>query len=68
MKVIFRFQDVTKIVSDGVLALETNVNDVQKATHKEQRKKDGKTLFLIHQCVDPNVFEKIIEEETSKET
>lgn len=24
-------------------------------------------MFLIHQCVDSNVFEKIIEEETTKE-
>lgn len=24
-------------------------------------------LFLIHQCVNPNMFEKIIEEETTKE-
>lgn len=23
-------------------------------------------MFLIHQCVDPNVFKKIIEEETTK--
>ena len=66
MKVIFRFQDVSEIVSDGVPALEVNANDAQQAVHKERRKKDGKGLFLIHQCVDPNVFEKIIEEETAK--
>lgn len=29
-------------------------------------KKDRKTLQLIHQCVDHNVFENIIEEETTK--
>lgn len=33
----------------------------------EKRKKYGKCLFLIHQCVDSNIFEKIIEEETSKD-
>lgn len=67
MKVIFRFKDVAEIMSDGVHALDVNANDVQKAAHNEQRKKDGKIPFLIHQCVGPNVFEKIIEEKTSKE-
>ncbi|XP_050902844.1 uncharacterized protein LOC127115308 [Lathyrus oleraceus] len=33
---------------------------------KEGRKKDGKVMFLIHQCVDPNVFEKTTKEETTK--
>lgn len=46
--------------------LEANTNDVQKVVHKEQTKKDEKSIFFIHQCVDPNVFEKIIKEETSK--
>lgn len=66
MNVIFRFQDVAKIVNDGVLTLESDANDVRKAAHKEQRKKDGKCLFLIHQYVDSNVFVKIIEEESAK--
>lgn len=51
---------------DGVSALEKNANGVQQAAHKDQRKEDAKSLFLIHQCVDPNVFEKIIEEEMTK--
>lgn len=29
-------------------------------------KNDEKDLFLIYQCVNPNIFEKIIEEETTK--
>lgn len=57
---------MSEIMSDGVHALEVNANDVQKVEHKEQMKKDGKTIFLIHERVYPNVFEKIIEEETSK--
>lgn len=65
--IIFRFQDVVEIMYDGVLALEINANDTQKDAHKEQRKKNGKILFLIHQCVKPNIFEKIIEEEITKE-
>lgn len=66
MKIIFKFQDVAKIVNDGVPALEENANDVQQAAYKKRRKKDGKAMFLIHQTVDPYVFEKTIEEETTK--
>ncbi|XP_050875121.1 uncharacterized protein LOC127078732 [Lathyrus oleraceus] len=66
MKVIFRFQDVAEIMNDEVPALEENVSDVQKVAHNERTKKDGKSLFLIHQCVDSSVFGKIIEEETTK--
>lgn len=68
MNAIFMFQDVTEIVNDGVPGLQENANDVQKAAHKEQRKENGKALFLIHQCVDPNVFEKTIKEEIVKRT
>ena len=66
MKVIFRFQDVVEILNDGISQLEVNAMEAQTAAHKDQRKKDGKVLFLIHQCVDCDVFEKIIEEETTK--
>lgn len=47
MKIIFRFQDVAEITSDGVPALKTNAKDVRKVAHKEKMEKDGKTLFLI---------------------
>ncbi|XP_050915369.1 uncharacterized protein LOC127130393 [Lathyrus oleraceus] len=68
MKIIFRFQDVDEIVCDGVPASKVNANDVQKDAQKEQRKKDEKALFLIHQRMGSNVFEKIIEEDMSKRT
>lgn len=48
MKVIFRFKNVSEIVNEGVSSLEENATDVQKAAHKNQMKKDGKTLFLSH--------------------
>ena len=66
MKVIFRFQDVLEIVTDGVEELAANADDAARTQHKELKKKDVKGLFIIHQCVDSNIFEKIIEEETSK--
>ncbi|XP_058746568.1 uncharacterized protein LOC131619496 [Vicia villosa] len=54
MKVIFRFQD------ENVPALAANATDVQQTTHKELKKKDGKTMFLIHQSVSNEIFEKIM--------
>ena len=66
MKVIFRFQDVVEILNDGISELEVDATEAQKAAHKDQRKKDGNARFLIYQCVDCDVFEKIIEEETTK--
>ncbi|XP_058775827.1 uncharacterized protein LOC131650109 [Vicia villosa] len=66
MNVVFRFQDESEIVNDGVSALEANADDKKKVAHKDKGKKNGKALFLIHHCVDHNVFEKIIEEEMDK--
>src|ERR1044072_474696 len=39
----------------------------KRETQRSKRKKDQKTLFFIHQCVDVNVFEKIADSMTSKE-
>ena len=66
MKVIFTFQEVYEQVNDGVAALPANANEEQRTTFREAKKKDNKSLFLIHQCVDSKVFEKIADAETSK--
>ncbi|MCI35091.1 hypothetical protein A2U01_0056312, partial [Trifolium medium] len=66
MKVIFRFQDALEIVTGGEADLAVNADEAQRTTHRKLKKKDAKGLFLIHQCVDPNIFEKIIEEEIAK--
>ncbi|KAK2404675.1 putative mitochondrial protein [Trifolium repens] len=66
MKVIFTFQEVYEQVNDGVAALPANANEEQRTTFREAKKKDNKGLFLIHQCVDSKVFEKIVDAETSK--
>lgn len=44
MYVIFKFQDVSEIVNEGVSSLKENADDVQQVAHKKQRKKDGKKL------------------------
>ncbi|MCH96555.1 retrovirus-related pol polyprotein from transposon TNT 1-94 [Trifolium medium] len=66
IKVIFIFQDVLEIVNDSVQAIADNASESQRTLFHEQRKKARKGLFLIQQCVDPNIFEKIIEEEMGK--
>ncbi|KAK2404089.1 hypothetical protein QL285_053465 [Trifolium repens] len=66
MKVIFTFQEVYEQVNEGVAALPANASEEQRTTFREAKKKDNKGLFLIHQCVDSKVFEKIADEETSK--
>jgi len=58
---------VLDIISTDVIPLETNPTEAHKATHREQMKKDDKAIFLIHQCVDSNVLEKIIDYEMTKE-
>ncbi|GAU21786.1 hypothetical protein TSUD_329110 [Trifolium subterraneum] len=59
MKVIFGFQEVQELITNGLPALKANANEVQQATHKQLKKKDCKAQFLIHQCVDSANFEKI---------
>jgi hypothetical protein len=68
MKVIFRrYQDVLEIVNNGVQDLGAAATETQRTMHREERKKDGKVLFIIHQRVDHNIFEKILDQETAKE-
>lgn len=66
IRVIFRFQYVLEIVNDDLSSMENNATDVQKTTHLESSKKDEKYTFLIHQCVDSKIFNKIIKEEMAK--
>ena len=51
MKVIFRFQDVTELVQEGVQEPEKNPTEAQKVARRDLMKRDVKTLFIIHQCV-----------------
>jgi len=56
------------VVNDGVPALARNATDVQQAENKDTKKKDGKAMFLIHQGVSSEIFEKIMCYENEKET
>ncbi|WJX34995.1 hypothetical protein P8452_23045 [Trifolium repens] len=67
MKVIFNVQEVYKQVNAVITPLPANANEEQRTTFKEAKKNDNKALFLIQQCVDSKVFEKIADAETSKD-
>ncbi|GAU45882.1 hypothetical protein TSUD_401080, partial [Trifolium subterraneum] len=67
MKVVFGFQDVWDLVSSGVEPITESSSDVQKATFKVQKKRDYKALFIIHQCVSPDNFERVGDAQSSKE-
>ncbi|GAU32011.1 hypothetical protein TSUD_158010 [Trifolium subterraneum] len=67
MKVVFRFQEMWNLVTKGVPTLGARATDEDKESNKELKKRDYKTLFIIHQCVDPENFEKVGDCESSKE-
>ena len=66
MKVIFRFQDVTEVVQEGVQELDKNPTDAQKVAHRDLMKRASKALFIINQCVDADNFQKIRSADTAK--
>src|SRR6266487_6296138 len=67
MKVVFRFQEMWNLVTEGVPTLGARATDEDKESNKELKKRDYKALFIIHQCVDPDNFEKVGDCESSME-
>ncbi|XP_073224917.1 uncharacterized protein [Cicer arietinum] len=59
MKVLFGYQDVLDMITDGITPLGKEATAAQQAKFKEDKKKDYKALFLIHSCVDSDNFEKV---------
>jgi len=57
---------VTEAVQEGVQELDRNPTDAQKVAHRDLMKRDAKTLFIIHQCVDADNFQKIRSANTAK--
>ncbi|GAU31439.1 hypothetical protein TSUD_222100 [Trifolium subterraneum] len=67
MKVIFIVQEADEQVNTVLDPLPANATEQQRTTFREAQKKESKALFLIHQCVDSKVFEKIADATTSKD-
>ena len=67
MKVLLRCQGLWDLVKDGVEALGENASEEEKKKYTESEKLSYKALFIIHQCVSPDNFEKISDSESAKE-
>ena len=68
MKVLFGYQDVLKVVNNGVTPLVAGATEMQKVAHRKENKKDYKTLFLISSRVDNDNFEKVGDCNSTKQT
>ncbi|XP_037494703.1 uncharacterized protein LOC119370507 [Jatropha curcas] len=59
MKVLFDYHELWDVVENGVSALDANATEAQRVAHRDQKKKDKKALYLIHQGMNDETFEKI---------
>jgi len=67
MLIVFGFQDVFKLVTIGFEYPGKNATKEQKLALKQQQKLDCKAQFLIYQCVNSKIFNKISKASSSKE-
>ena len=71
MKALFRGQDVQEIVQHGYVEPEdmtsyNNLTWVEKDVLREQRKKDGKALFYIHQVMHESILPRVVAKNNTK--
>ncbi|XP_068501124.1 uncharacterized protein [Phaseolus vulgaris] len=59
MRVLFDYHELWDVVESGVSALGDNVTEAQRVAHRDQKKKDNKALYLIHQGMNDETFEQI---------
>ena len=60
MRVLFDYNELWDVVESGVSALAANTTEAQRVAHRDQKKKDNKTLYLIHhQGMNDETFEHI---------
>ncbi|XP_019418567.1 PREDICTED: uncharacterized protein LOC109329352 [Lupinus angustifolius] len=67
MKVIFAYQEVREVVEEGYPELAEGAIHALRVVHRENKKKDNKAMFFLHQCVDNAHFEKIASVTNSRE-
>ena len=65
MKDLFRGQNIWDIVHNGFeelgdQAAYNNISQAQKDILREQRKKDGKSLFFIHQAMHEDILPRVV--------
>ncbi|XP_068466306.1 uncharacterized protein [Phaseolus vulgaris] len=59
MRVLFDYHQLWDVVKSGESALADNATEAQRVTHRDQKKKDKKALYLIHQGKNDDTFEQI---------
>src|SRR5713101_3874011 len=72
MKALFRGQDVWDIVQNGYAepidqAAYNNLSQAEKDVPREQRKKDGKDLFYIHQAMHESILPRVSAKTNAKQ-
>lgn len=68
MNVFFVFQDILEVIKNKVTPFVETASVAQKTSHKEEKIKDYKALYHIHQCVDADNFEKVGDCASSKKS
>ena len=71
MKALFRGQDVWDIVQNGYIeptyqVAYNNLTQGEKDALRQQRKKDGKALFYIHQAMHEIILPRVAATKTTK--
>ena len=66
LKDLFKGQDVWEIVQHGYakptdMIAYNNLTQAEKDVLREQRKKDGKALFYIHQAMHESILPRVLE-------
>ena len=57
MRVLFDYHELWDVVESGVSALAVNATEAPRVAHLDQKKKDNKALYLIHQGMNDKTFE-----------
>lgn len=55
------------MIKNEITTLVEGAIDAQQSKHKEEKMKNYKAMFLVHQCVDANNFEKVSDCESLKQ-
>lgn len=67
MMVLFGYQDVLEVINNDVNSLVEGAMTAQKIVYKEEKTKDFKAMYLIHQYINVDNFEKVGNCTSSKE-
>ena len=59
MRVLFDYHELWDVIESGVSALAANAIESQRVAHRDQKKKDNKAFYLIHQGMNDETCEQI---------